>query len=126
MEPSVPAALATQPSCVPVSSGAVSKSRTDLLRGSLARDPTSQSFTIVNLPNRVGIVLGLQRVFRVCLILSAVLAMKRSNQALERTAARRIFTFQMIKKVSVKVALALGGGRSAFSRYASSHEHQQA
>jgi hypothetical protein len=40
----------------------------------------------------------------------------RSNQALERTAARRVFTFQMIKTVSAKTALALGGGRSASSR----------
>ena len=41
---------------------------------------------------------------------------KPSNQALERTAARRAFTFQMIKTVSVKATLALGGGRSAWSR----------
>jgi hypothetical protein len=40
----------------------------------------------------------------------------RSNQALERTAARRVFTFQMIKTVSVDAALALDGGRSACSR----------
>jgi hypothetical protein len=39
-----------------------------------------------------------------------------SNQALERTAARRAFRFQMIKTVSVEAALALGGGRSAWSR----------
>jgi len=39
-----------------------------------------------------------------------------SNQALERTATRRAFTFQMIKAFSVKAALALGGGRSACSR----------
>jgi len=38
------------------------------------------------------------------------------NQALERTAARRVFTFQMIKTVPVETALALGGGRSAPSR----------
>lgn len=38
------------------------------------------------------------------------------NQTLERTAARRVFTFQMIKFISVTVALALGGGRSALSR----------
>jgi hypothetical protein len=44
--------------------------------------------------------------------------MKRptSNQALERTATRRAFTFQMIKTVLVQATLALGGGRSAFSR----------
>jgi hypothetical protein len=40
----------------------------------------------------------------------------RPNQALERTATRRVFTFQMIKTVSVEAALALGGGRSALSR----------
>ena len=40
----------------------------------------------------------------------------RSNQALERTAARRAFAFQMIKTVSVEATLALGGGRSAWSR----------
>jgi hypothetical protein len=45
-----------------------------------------------------------------------LLYIDRPNQALERTAARRVFTFQMIKTVSVEAALALGGGRSAFSR----------
>ena len=39
-----------------------------------------------------------------------------SNQALERTAARRTFAFQMIKTVSVEAAPDVGGGRSAFSR----------
>jgi hypothetical protein len=39
-----------------------------------------------------------------------------SNQALERTAARCAFTFQMTKKLSVKAMCALGGGRSACSR----------
>jgi hypothetical protein len=39
-----------------------------------------------------------------------------SNQALERTAGRRVFTLQMIKTVSVEAKLALGGGRSALSR----------
>lgn len=40
----------------------------------------------------------------------------RSNDALERTAARRTFAFQMIKTVSVEAALAPGGGRSSCSR----------
>jgi len=40
----------------------------------------------------------------------------RPNHVLERTAARRVFTFQMIKTVSVEATLAFGGGRSAFSR----------
>src|SRR5579864_4876395 len=40
----------------------------------------------------------------------------RSNQALERTAAHRAFTFQMIKTVSIDATLALGSGRSAYSR----------
>ena len=40
---------------------------------------------------------------------------KSSNQALERTAARRTFTFQMSKTVLVTAALALSGGRSACS-----------
>ena len=35
---------------------------------------------------------------------------------LERTAARRVFTFQMINTVSAEVALAPSGGRSAYSR----------
>ena len=39
-----------------------------------------------------------------------------SNQALERTATRRAFTFRMIKTVSVAAMPALGGGRSACSR----------
>jgi hypothetical protein len=38
------------------------------------------------------------------------------NQALELTATRRVFTFQMIKTVSVRATLALGGGCSACSR----------
>ena len=46
----------------------------------------------------------------------ALLHLKQSNQALERTAARSTFTFQMIRTVSVQAALALGGGRSAWSR----------
>jgi hypothetical protein len=45
-----------------------------------------------------------------------MLARRRPNQALERTAARRAFTFEMIKKISLEATLALGGGRSAFSR----------
>jgi hypothetical protein len=39
-----------------------------------------------------------------------------SNQALERTAARCAFTFQMAKTVSIRATLAPGGGRSACSR----------
>ena len=35
------------------------------------------------------------------------------NQVLERTAAGRAFTFQMIKVVSIAATLALWGGRSA-------------
>ena len=38
------------------------------------------------------------------------------NQALELTATRRVFTFQMIKIISVEGTLALGGGSSAYSR----------
>jgi hypothetical protein len=41
-----------------------------------------------------------------------------TNKALERTAARRTFAFQMNKTVSAQAALALSGGRSAWSRYA--------
>jgi hypothetical protein len=33
----------------------------------------------------------------------------------ERTAARRVFTFQMIKTVSITATLGFGGGRSASS-----------
>ena len=40
----------------------------------------------------------------------------RPNQALERTATRRVFTFHKIKTVPVEAALAFGGGPSAFSR----------
>ena len=43
------------------------------------------------------------------LLLSSI----RPNQALERTATRRVFTFQMIKTVSVEATLALGDGSSA-------------
>ena len=38
------------------------------------------------------------------------------NQALERTAARRMFTFHMIKPVSVAPTRTLVDGRSAYSR----------
>jgi len=37
------------------------------------------------------------------------------NQALELSATRRVFTFQMIKRVSIAAELALDGGRSVFS-----------
>jgi len=47
---------------------------------------------------------------------------QRPNQSVELTATRRAFTFKMIKIVSVEVALVLGGGRSAYSRYASQVE----
>ena len=40
----------------------------------------------------------------------------RPNQTLERTAARRPFTFQTIGAFSVRATPALGGGRSACSR----------
>jgi hypothetical protein len=39
-----------------------------------------------------------------------------SNQALERTATRHVFTFQMITMFLGKAALVVGGGRSALSR----------
>ena len=38
------------------------------------------------------------------------------NQALERTAARRVFTFQVTKSFPLQIMLAVGGGRSALSR----------
>jgi hypothetical protein len=41
---------------------------------------------------------------------------KTSNQALERTATRRMFTFQMMKTLLIEATLAAGGGRSACSR----------
>ena len=40
----------------------------------------------------------------------------KPNQALERTAARRVLTFQMIKTVAVAATLGFPGGRSAWSR----------
>jgi hypothetical protein len=46
----------------------------------------------------------------------AAIRSQSSNQGLERTAARREFTFQMIKTISLEATLALGGSRSAFSR----------
>jgi hypothetical protein len=45
-----------------------------------------------------------------------VLELMRANQALERTATRYVFTFQMIKTVLIEATLGLGGGRSAWSR----------
>ncbi len=47
---------------------------------------------------------------------SEVIWPKRPNQALERTAARRAITFETIKTISLEATLALGGGRSAYSR----------
>jgi hypothetical protein len=47
---------------------------------------------------------------------SDTLIRKMPNQALERTAIRRVFTFQMIKTVSVEAAPALSGGGSDLSR----------
>jgi len=44
----------------------------------------------------------------------------RPNQALERTATRCVFTFQMVKTGSLEATLALGGGRSAWSRWVAS------
>jgi len=41
---------------------------------------------------------------------------KTPNQTLERTAARRVFTFQMIETVSLEPTLATSVGRSALSR----------
>jgi hypothetical protein len=40
----------------------------------------------------------------------------RSKQVLERTDARRMFTFRIIKTLSVQAVRAFGGGRSAWSR----------
>ena len=45
-----------------------------------------------------------------------MIATSASNQALERTAARRAFVFQMIMTASVEAELAASGGRSACSR----------
>ncbi len=42
--------------------------------------------------------------------------MNQPKQALERTAARLVFTFQMVKAVSLKVVNAPASGRSAFLR----------
>jgi hypothetical protein len=39
-----------------------------------------------------------------------------SNQAMERTAARRVSTVHMIKPLSLQATLALGGRRSSYSR----------
>jgi hypothetical protein len=39
-----------------------------------------------------------------------------SNQALERTATRRVFTSFMIKTSSLRAEFALGGGSSLLSR----------
>ena len=49
-------------------------------------------------------------------VITEHLPVERPNQALERTAARCAFTFQMIKTVSIRAKLASGGGRSALSR----------
>jgi len=38
------------------------------------------------------------------------------NQAMERTATRRMLTFQMTKSFPLQATLALGSGRSSFSR----------
>jgi len=41
---------------------------------------------------------------------------ERSNQAMEVTATRRMFTFEMTKSPSLRATLALGSGSSSFSR----------
>jgi hypothetical protein len=41
---------------------------------------------------------------------------------MEQTADRRVFSFQMIKTVPLKAALAPGGGRSAYSRWANNDD----
>jgi hypothetical protein len=38
------------------------------------------------------------------------------NHAMERTAIRRVFTFQMIKLLLLRAGLGLGGRRSSCSR----------
>jgi hypothetical protein len=43
-------------------------------------------------------------------------SISRPNYALEGTAARRAFTFQMIKAVLDEAPLDISGGRSAWSR----------
>jgi hypothetical protein len=41
---------------------------------------------------------------------------ERPNQALERTAAQRVFRFSITKTVPVEAELGVGGGRSVPSR----------
>jgi hypothetical protein len=56
---------------------------------------------------------------RLTLFLSAMFGIIQrfaSNQALERTAARRAFTLLLMKTVLPQAELALSGGRSACSR----------
>jgi len=47
---------------------------------------------------------------------SVLAEMAVPNQAIERTAIRRVFTFQMTKTRSLQVTLAVGGRRSSCSR----------
>ena len=110
------AALVTQLSYVRGSSGAVFASRTDSLLDFPARVLISRSFFIASSPNPVGIVLGLRHVFKVYLILSVVFAVKRSNQSVELTATRFVFTLSMTRVLSLRAMLVLGGGSSLLSR----------
>ena len=68
------------------------------------------------LPNHPQSLMRSLRLIRLSMSSASSSHNETPNQALERTAARRTFTFQMVKTVSVQVTLALDGGRSASSR----------
>jgi len=73
---------------------------------------------IVIFPGVVCIIFGGAQWFLVATLWSGfeVIMHRGSNQALERTAARRTFTFQMTKTFSDAATLTPGGDRSAWSR----------
>jgi hypothetical protein len=54
--------------------------------------------------------------FAICLLKENVALTCAPNQTMERTATRRVFTFQMIKSLSLPAMPALGGRRSSSSR----------
>ena len=67
-------------------------------------------------PGRTLVIAGLCLVIAITCFIAGSLLDDDPNQALELTATRRAFTFQMTKKVSTEATLPVGGGSSSCSR----------
>lgn len=71
---------------------------------------------VVIFPGVVCIIFGGAQSFLLGKTMEWLIMHRRSSQALERTAARRTFTFHMTKTFSDAATLTPGGGRSYCSR----------